>query len=282
MEGLEVDEQDVIVFNEAYHGPDQLYNIVSTTSIAGDTSLASSKQTAPPRVILKFPAKLEIPAAYRTLPDEAWSPDIYLSVRGSENFLIYIWIAKDLSWTQNWYYSTHIFGVSALFCSFLTICRSIKDKSSEEIFHSIAQFMWLFSNYWWMSADVYNSNHPYDSSVYIRRKEQSRVIMETALAWLALWYCIMRPCNIFPVDSETYKKYDDANLRCRFSYFAHWRQYENIHVLFWLGKDYSWVSLSPVLWIIFLVPTTLLSLDFCYVTGVTKVNSCSEVHYKML
>ena len=212
-----------------------------------------------------------VPAAYRTLPDEAWSPDVYFSVRGSENLLIYIWIAKDLSWTQNWYYPAFIFGGIALFASFLMICRSFMSRNVEEIWHGVAQLMWLFANFWWMSHDLYNSEYPYSELAYQTRKNQARHIMESALIWLAVWYLIVRPADLFPVRQADSSRYDDADLHPRFSYFKTWRQYENIHVLFWLGKDYAWASLSSVLWVGFSIPTILIAIDFCYITGITKV-----------
>ena len=35
---------------------------------------------------------------YITIP---WSPQMYFSIRGSENFHIYRWIAKDFCWLQD-------------------------------------------------------------------------------------------------------------------------------------------------------------------------------------
>ena len=50
-----------------------------------------------------------------------------------------------------------------------------------------------------------------------------------------------------------------------------WREYEYLHALFWLGKDFSWVSGYAVPWAVFLVLTALLSFDFIYQTYKTKV-----------
>lgn len=56
---------------------------------------------------------------YITLP---WSPQMYFTVRGAENFHIYLWIAKDIAWTQDEYWPCMIFGCSALaWCSVLVI-----------------------------------------------------------------------------------------------------------------------------------------------------------------
>ena len=36
-------------------------------------------------------------------PDENLSLLWFLSIRGSENFHIYIWLLKDMAWCQSWY-----------------------------------------------------------------------------------------------------------------------------------------------------------------------------------
>ena len=43
-----------------------------------------------------------------------WSPQIYLTARGAENMHIYLWILKDLCWTQNFGTPSIVFGSLAL------------------------------------------------------------------------------------------------------------------------------------------------------------------------
>lgn len=50
-----------------------------------------------------------------------------------------------------------------------------------------------------------------------------------------------------------------------------WREYEHIHTLAWLGKDYAWVHVLPSLWVLCLVPTILIAIDFIWTTWKTKV-----------
>jgi len=60
-----------------------------------------------------------------------------------------------------------------------------------------------------------------------------------------------------------------------------WREYENIHILFWLGKDVAWINLIPAMWIVFLVPTAGIAWDMVYVTFWRKhlmVRVCVLVH----
>jgi len=44
-----------------------------------------------------------------------------------------------------------------------------------------------------------------------------------------------------------------------------------MHILCWLGKDLSWNQESPIIWIICLIPTLLMAMDFIYETFRTKV-----------
>jgi len=61
--------------------------------------------------------------AYNTRPSEKLTAALFLTVRGVENVFIYVWIAKDLAWTQSWYYASWIFGVLALVISFAALLR---------------------------------------------------------------------------------------------------------------------------------------------------------------
>jgi hypothetical protein len=167
---------------------------------------------------------------------------------------VYIWIAKDLSWTQNWFFPAHFFAVIALICAALLLARSIKDRNSEEIWHTLSHVLWLFGNYWWMSLDVRDSrydydfclystltvyelvlfyfylrfvyeltslvlsnfiyfaitsllSHPFDAEAYNMRLIQAGNILAAALMWLLLWYLVMRPLKIFPLNEVKYSFY---------------------------------------------------------------------------
>ncbi len=52
-----------------------------------------------------------------------------------------------------------------------------------------------------------------------------------------------------------------------------WRQYEHAHTLCWLGKDLSWNQRVQSSWVLCLVPTILIAVDFIWVTWNTKVSS---------
>ena len=71
--------------------------------------------------------------AYATYPDEKWSIKSYFSIKGLENLLIYVWIAKDISWTTSTWIPAWLFGTLAVFLSFVFVCIAIYDFHYEEI-----------------------------------------------------------------------------------------------------------------------------------------------------
>jgi hypothetical protein len=50
-----------------------------------------------------------------------------------------------------------------------------------------------------------------------------------------------------------------------------WREYEHLHTLLWLCKDLSWDLASPLSWVVFIIPTFLIALDFIWMTWSTHV-----------
>lgn len=61
-----------------------------------------------------------------------------------------------------------------------------------------------------------------------------------------------------------------------------WRQYEHAHTLCWLGKDLSWNQHWPIPWVLCLIPTILIALDFIYVTWSTKVFLIATAYFVLL
>jgi hypothetical protein len=82
----------------------------------------------------------------------SWSIDYYFSVRGAENFHIYIWIAKDLAWAQDLYWPAMIFGSMALAWCLLLAFYAFKFGGIEEIYMLLATILWLSGNFVWMAG----------------------------------------------------------------------------------------------------------------------------------
>lgn len=86
---------------------------------------------------------------YFTMP---WSPQVYFTVRGAENFHIYLWIAKDLSWTQSWYLPSLFFGITALAWCAVLLYHALKSRCFHEVYMFLALLMWLVANFVWMMS----------------------------------------------------------------------------------------------------------------------------------
>jgi hypothetical protein len=86
------------------------------------------------------------------LPEQPLNYHLFLSIRGSENFHLYLWLIKDLSWAQSWYYSGHIFGSLAVIWSFFILFHAARERNTNEAFVGVAQTAWLMANVWWMTG----------------------------------------------------------------------------------------------------------------------------------
>lgn len=90
-----------------------------------------------------------------------WSLSYYTTIRGLENFHIYLWVAKDISWMQDQYECSMFFGILALgWCAFLAYF-AIKTRSYEEMFMLVALILWLVGNFTWMAGEVFNGDDDY-------------------------------------------------------------------------------------------------------------------------
>lgn len=75
-------------------------------------------------------------------PHIHWSLSWYLTVRGAENFHIYIWILKDIAWAQSWYYAGWFFGSFAMIWSLYLLSHAMHLRNWHEIWNTAAQFFW--------------------------------------------------------------------------------------------------------------------------------------------
>mmetsp|Transcript_13526 Transcript_13526/g.12248 ORF Transcript_13526/g.12248 Transcript_13526/m.12248 type:complete len:368 (-) Transcript_13526:24-1127(-) len=208
-----------------------------------------------------------------------WTLSWYLSITGSEYFHIYLWICKDLSWTQEWYLLSLIFGTLSLMWYVVLAYHALSTRNGEEIWNVLGGILWLFANFWWMAGEIHDVQYPYANPISIKHDRDSSYILSAALIWFSIYYLIIIPFNLLPVSKRALEAYDDGQLHCRFSYFRNYRQYENIHTMFWLAKDLAWNLNNTSLWFIFLIPTILLSLDFIIVSMNAKNAVVDTAHY---
>lgn len=202
----------------------------------------------------------------------AWSPQIYFTVRGAENFHIYLWIAKDLCWAQNNVELGMVFGSLAVLWLLVLAYHALRDQYFEELYMLVAMSLWLLGNYVWMEGELVNG----DDSI---GAPAAGHVFETAGAMIILYHIFLRPVGLIKYNQEKAKLYESAGLVSRFEYFQTWRQYEHSHTLFWLGKDWSWNQLNPYSWIFFLIPTVLIAADFIITTWKSKKMTIDCMHY---
>ena len=195
------------------------------------------------------------------------------TARGLDNVHIYMWILKDLSWTLDNFWMSAICGSMAIaWCVILAIV-AYRSKDWEEMYMLVATVMWLFGNFWWMMAETGISG---DDDVHT---QQSSFMLMAGLMWLVVFYTLLRPCSIIQESTFVTELYLALDLKPRFSfYFKNWRQYEYMHMLFWIGKDLSWNLMFLPTWILGLSLTLTLGIDFIWISYL-KGYTIDMAHY---
>ena len=184
-------------------------------------------------------------------PSQPWTLSYYFN-EGQENVHIYFWLLKDLAWVQSWYLPGILIGGLACCWSIFLVWRSISHRNLNEFWSRFADFLWLFANYWWMIGETHDYEYPNEPSQYETKTREATVIMITALVWIASYYFILKPLGVVErfnnTDTPTLLSVpamtteENAPPPPRFpSYFNSWREYENLHSLFWIGKDAAWI-----------------------------------------
>jgi hypothetical protein len=117
-----------------------------------------------------------------------------------------------------------------------------------------------------MKGEVHDYNHPLDKPISDKHDIATGLILQIALAWVLVYYFVIIPLNIIPENESSMIEYDDGQLKPRIPYFKYFRQYENLHMLFWIAKDLAWNKNNLELWLIFLVPTLLMAGDMLLIS----------------
>ena len=132
----------------------------------------------------------------KKLIDRTTTNDVaYHTLRGLESFLIYTWLCKDLCWilaSPAWFF----FSIVALCASGLVLLKSIHEFSFEDVWHRIAELLWLFANFWWMSGDMHDVFYPDEPSIYDERLTEAAHVLEATMCWLCIFYFFIKPFDI--------------------------------------------------------------------------------------
>lgn len=120
----------------------------------------------------------------------AWDLEYYYTIRGSENFHIYLWIAKDWAWTQEWQYPAIIFGSMAVAWCFVMAYHAWESGVPEEMYMLIALVLWLCANFVWMTGELYYGDDDYVAP-------RAAIIMEVSASHGSV---IDPPYNVFKIN----------------------------------------------------------------------------------
>jgi hypothetical protein len=155
--------------------------------------------------------------------------------------------------------------------------RAIAVKNLEDIWINITCSMWLFGHFWWMAGELHDTKYPNEPPIYDMRTVQTGYIFITASVLIGVYYVIIKPTLLLIAFYSKTKTATDStepgndrssqdaktcstsakttserlilqegsssssSKNWRFSFFFHsWREYENIHCLFWILKDTGW------------------------------------------
>lgn len=212
------DENDLI-YNDIYRRDSE-----ESTLIPKPSHFTSNES-----ILDKNKPKRRFETCWHTYPNIDWDISWYFGIRGAESFHLYLWVMKDLSWTQDWFISGHIFGILAFLWSLFLLYHAYTHRNIKEVCVYIGQMLWLFANLWWMSGELYDFMYPGDNNqLYDHRTVQAGYIMLVALIWLAIYFVIIKHIPSIQPTDEQEAIYNISFLKSRIPFlFKTWRDYEN-------------------------------------------------------
>lgn len=133
---------------------EQIRSFVTVGDAQGDDAILNDENHKPfPLFSVDQNDNLHVNNFYITMP---WSPQVYFTVRGAENFHIYLWIAKDLSWTRDAYIPAMTFGTASLLWCVVLMYHAVTAKCITEVYMLIVMILWIAGNFLWMSGEWRN------------------------------------------------------------------------------------------------------------------------------
>ena len=76
----------------------------------------------------------------------------------------------------------------------------------------------------------------------------------------------MGHCNLCNLNLSCFIAHIIIQTFWSFVHYSHILTLFRCSIFFWLGKDFAWNNIIPSMWVIFAIPTLLMSVDFVYVT----------------
>ena len=117
-----------------------------------------------------------------------------------------------------------------------------------------------------MRGEAHDHEYPEETPIGVESSDISALILSVAFAWLLLYYTVFLPCNLIHSSKASLAEYDDGIMRPRCGVFRSFRQYENLHMLFWISKDLAWNRSNLFWWVVCLFPTLFISADLLLIS----------------
>lgn len=227
--------------------------------------------------------KVERGICWFQAPNTVYTISYFLDLVGAENLHVYLWAGKDLSWMTGYFYSGVIFGGLAVIWSLYIVIyhAMIRTVNSWEIICGVTQALWLLGNYIWMIGELHDIEWPNEEPIYDLCTVRAGYVLKLALVLSGVFVLFIKPLNILRPSEEALEYFNErAHRQSIFPPFVHsWRDYENTHIFFWLGKDTAWNASIRSMWVIFVIPTLLIAGDFVVSTFYVKNAIVDHAHY---
>ena len=117
-----------------------------------------------------------------------------------------------------------------------------------------------------MRGEAHDHEYPEETPIGVESSDISALILSVAFAWLLVYYVVFLPLNLIHSSKASLMEYDDGSMRPRCGVFRSFRQYENLHMLFWISKDLAWNRSNLFWWVVCLFPTLFISADLLLIS----------------
>jgi hypothetical protein len=208
-----------------------------------------------------------------------------------DTFMAYAWTGKDIGWYFASPSMAYPFAALAMILSLSITFHAAWHKYYASAVSHFCIAMWLFGNFIWMIPEVNNPNDPasYTSDAPTDFNGWAETIFIVTILLILTQLFVLRPLGIVtnPTDSPSSASASDAPATsyheqlglvphfvpkklvigygsgpCHAQIDLNWESYGNLHFLWWVLKDLSWVSHTLPLWFVAVFFTVTIAMDF--------------------
>lgn len=191
--------------------------------------------------------------------NDEFNGNLLFSVRGIENWHVYLWLLKDLFWSLNYTICGTVFGISAMFFTLVIMWNRIRIANTEDTLFGTVLLIWLIGNFLWMRYEFIENN-----TNGVSGRIEAGWILISAFCFGVLYYAVLKwyPKNFIKNNSDTIALYVRNGYSPYFTFFENWKQYKFFHMVCWLTKDIGWCFLNKYIWFPAVILTLIISVDF--------------------